>query len=269
MKNPFDYFDKIYCINLDSRPDRWEQAKSEFEKVGILDRVERFSACVGNEIVNGSTGPRARHLGVDGDQIVDGELSKHNQTKWKQLDGITMSMLTCIKNAKENNFDNVLIFEDDVEFLNFDKALFSNTLKSLDKVDWEIFYLGTSFDIRQFKTEKQIKNSAELVSPNLMKLNARTFCIHATAIHKSCYDRLLFNDDIVVDWKTQTIIDHTSRVCTIDGLYAHRIEERYCSFPLVAVQRIGESDINCGLEINRKNRMVEQFEKIGKIKNGK
>ena len=47
MKNPFDYFDKIFCINLDSRPDRWESVQKEFDKVGILDRVERFSALTG------------------------------------------------------------------------------------------------------------------------------------------------------------------------------------------------------------------------------
>ena len=31
--NPFDYFDKIFCINLDSRPDRWKQVQTEFDKV--------------------------------------------------------------------------------------------------------------------------------------------------------------------------------------------------------------------------------------------
>jgi GR25 family glycosyltransferase involved in LPS biosynthesis len=127
MRNPFDYFDKIYCINLDSRPDRWEQAKSEFEKVEILDRVERFSACVGKAEVNGSVGPRARHLGVDDDQIVDGELNRDNRTLWRQLDGVTLSMLTCIKNAKDLGCDNVLIFEDDVEFVQYDEAQFGAT----------------------------------------------------------------------------------------------------------------------------------------------
>ena len=29
----FDYFDAIYCINLDKRPDRWEWVKKEFEKI--------------------------------------------------------------------------------------------------------------------------------------------------------------------------------------------------------------------------------------------
>jgi hypothetical protein len=44
MKNPFDYFDAIYCINLDRRTDRWEAVKREFAKIDILDRVIRFSA---------------------------------------------------------------------------------------------------------------------------------------------------------------------------------------------------------------------------------
>lgn len=31
------YFDKVYCVNMDKRPDRWEQAKKEFKKLGIED----------------------------------------------------------------------------------------------------------------------------------------------------------------------------------------------------------------------------------------
>ena len=42
MNNPFDYFDEIYCINLDHRKDRWQHAQEEFKKVGILDRVQRY-----------------------------------------------------------------------------------------------------------------------------------------------------------------------------------------------------------------------------------
>ena len=36
------YFDKIYCINLDSRPDRWKECLEEFKKIGIDDIVERL-----------------------------------------------------------------------------------------------------------------------------------------------------------------------------------------------------------------------------------
>ena len=44
VDNPFDFFDAIYCINLDERTDRWEHSVKQFEKLGILDKVQRFSA---------------------------------------------------------------------------------------------------------------------------------------------------------------------------------------------------------------------------------
>lgn len=40
---------KILCINLDSRPDRWEKVQAEFDRIGLV--VERFAACTGNNRV--------------------------------------------------------------------------------------------------------------------------------------------------------------------------------------------------------------------------
>lgn len=34
------FFDKIYCINLDSRPDRWEECEEEFKRINW--KVDRF-----------------------------------------------------------------------------------------------------------------------------------------------------------------------------------------------------------------------------------
>jgi len=34
------FFDKIYCINLDSRPDRWEECEDEFKRINW--KVDRF-----------------------------------------------------------------------------------------------------------------------------------------------------------------------------------------------------------------------------------
>ena len=42
--NPFDFFEEIYCINLDHRTDRWKLAQEEFDQLGILGKVQRFSA---------------------------------------------------------------------------------------------------------------------------------------------------------------------------------------------------------------------------------
>jgi GR25 family glycosyltransferase involved in LPS biosynthesis len=81
MSNPFDFFDHIYCINLDKRKDRWEEVQKEFESVGIADKVQRFSAI----------------------ENTDGRV------------GVIQSNLALIKMAKENNWDNIMVFEDDAK----------------------------------------------------------------------------------------------------------------------------------------------------------
>ena len=45
-----DNFEKIYCINLDRRTDRWEESLIEFKKWGIEGNVERYSAVDGKSL---------------------------------------------------------------------------------------------------------------------------------------------------------------------------------------------------------------------------
>jgi hypothetical protein len=46
-----NYFDKIYCINLDRRIDRWEHFLNQSKKIN-LDNFERVSAIDGNKLNN-------------------------------------------------------------------------------------------------------------------------------------------------------------------------------------------------------------------------
>jgi GR25 family glycosyltransferase involved in LPS biosynthesis len=107
---PFDFFDEIFCINLDRRADRWELAQKEFNKLGILNKVTRFSA------------------------IENAHAEK----------GCFESHLQCIFSAKERGLNNVLIFEDDVAFLPCysEKKLIKSMELLHEKDDWEFFYLG-------------------------------------------------------------------------------------------------------------------------------
>lgn len=109
--NPFDYFEEIYCINLDTRPDRWEHAQKEFKKVGILDRVKRYSAI------------------------------KHDDGRI----GLIQSNLDIIKDAKKRKLKNVFIFEDDFEFL-VDNPLeiLEESIKQAEGIKWHLFYLGAN-----------------------------------------------------------------------------------------------------------------------------
>ena len=47
-----DYFDKIYCVNLDERTDRWEQAKKEFTKLkNCTFYPDLNNACINADII--------------------------------------------------------------------------------------------------------------------------------------------------------------------------------------------------------------------------
>lgn len=111
MNNPFDYFDEMYCINLDDRTDRWEHAQKEFEKAGIKDRVQRFSAI----------------------REKDGRV------------GIIKSNLGIVKLAKKKNLKNVLVFEDDVTFIvDNPQEVLAKSLEQVGNLDWNLFYLGAN-----------------------------------------------------------------------------------------------------------------------------
>lgn len=107
--NSFDYFDEIYCINLDKRTSRWELTQQEFKKLGILDRVKRFSAI---DNLGGKRGCFESHMKI-------------------------------IHMAKEKNLRNVFIFEDDVAVLPcYSHGKFEKSINYLKQQTWEFFYMG-------------------------------------------------------------------------------------------------------------------------------
>ena len=136
MNNPFDYFDAIYCINLDERTDRWEHCLTQFEKLGISDRVERFSAakCSSSSERNiiakqrfGLEGPGSRRFPQPG------------------AVGCSISHLDIIKLAKTRGLENVLVFEDDIKVVKDWEESLGMALVDLDNFDWHLFYLGWTF----------------------------------------------------------------------------------------------------------------------------
>ena len=144
------YFKDIFCINLDQRKDRWEEACSEFDRVGLKD-VERFSAVDGSKLEK----PKF---------ILPGEL------------GILESNLSLVRHAKENNLPHYLMLEDDV--------VFGPELKNLDKFmnnipdDWDMIYFGGN---HRYGSPPQVINETTL------KLHY-TVAIHCVAVKSTVYD---------------------------------------------------------------------------------
>jgi GR25 family glycosyltransferase involved in LPS biosynthesis len=146
MSNPFDYFDAIYCINLDERVDRWKHAQEEFSKVGILDRVKRFSAI----------------------KEQDGRV------------GVIKSNLEIVKSAKTQKLNNVLVFEDDVQFITTEPLkVLEAAVNQIQGINWHLFYLGANTH------DKLIK-----FKPNLILLK-NAFAVHSMAYNKLAYDSFI------------------------------------------------------------------------------
>ncbi|MCJ8501608.1 glycosyltransferase [Desulfatitalea alkaliphila] len=110
MHTPWDFFDKIYCISLAERNDRRQEARVQFQRVGLSRRVDFV--------------------------IVD----KH-PTDCEQ--GIYESHLHCMRQGLADGAESIMIFEDDVVFDRFSHQCLSDATAFLASLPtWHLFFLG-------------------------------------------------------------------------------------------------------------------------------
>jgi GR25 family glycosyltransferase involved in LPS biosynthesis len=191
MNNSFDFFDKIYCINLDERTDRWEHAQEQFKSINILDKVERFSAI----------------------KDTDGRI------------GIIKSNLKILKISKYKNFKNLLIFEDDIQFINNPIENLTLALEQLKTLNFSLFYLGANTHIPLKK-----------ISDNLYLLK------NAYAAHAICYNNIIFNQAIRQFDNTNKITKHDD----ILDVWLAKVQDKYNCYvvnPIIATQMPSFSNI--------------------------
>jgi glycosyl transferase, family 25 len=119
----FNLIDKIYVINMDKDKERMSILDKKLKKMGI--EYERIS-------------------GIDGKKKYK-ELKDKTKIRPGQL-GCLMSHIKILEKAKNNNYQNILIFEDDVIFC---KNFIEKLVKLLKKVkqnegNFDVLYLGCS-----------------------------------------------------------------------------------------------------------------------------
>lgn len=140
MAKPFDFFELIHCINLPNASERLTQVSNEFTKLDILDRVKFIHATPPIEGISISS-PSSKL------KFPKGEI------------GVSLSQSKAIISALNNKSDNVLIFEDDVQFFPHCIPTLHEALQELPK-DWDVLYLGGK------PTTQMIK-----VSPNICRVS--------------------------------------------------------------------------------------------------
>lgn len=201
------FFDHIYCINLDKRTDRWKLMNDYFTKNGIT--VTRFSA-------------------VDGTKIDVSHLD-HKKLKDKGLGavGCSMSHLNIIKDAKENGYDKILIFEDDCIFEpNFIDIAYDVLMDLPD--NWHMIYLAG-----------MKRDAVTDITDKLQQCTGIT-TTHCYGVHSSLYDTLI-----------DTILTTTYAVDRLYQVEIHPKYNCYISNKQLVFQTAGYSDVTFNNESNR------------------
>jgi GR25 family glycosyltransferase involved in LPS biosynthesis len=118
----WEYFDKFYCISTEERADRRAEAKVQFEKVGLTDKVEFVI------------------------------VQKHpNNCE----EGIYNSHMTCINKGLQAGAATIAIFEDDIVFDRFSPAGLKNCIAFLSGADqWNALFFGCLVS-KSIKTENR------------------------------------------------------------------------------------------------------------------
>jgi len=193
MNNPFKFFDKIYCINLKERTDRWENCIKNFEKYEIhnFERIEAIK-------VNGDLHPKRK-----------GQI------------GCALSFAKCFNKISSENISRALIFEDDFEFKDEKEILFNKMNKSLSELpnDWDSIYFGATL-VNDYGF-----NPIEKYTENLYKLNS-AHCLHSIGISSNGVKKIfqLFNNN--ENWH----IDLINNYGIIDVFFAKDYQRKTKSF---------------------------------------
>lgn len=119
----FTFFDKSYIINLPERLDRRQEMEQELKRFGLSEsssKIKFFPAIKPNE---------------------QGEFPSIGAR------GCFLSHLAILKEAKSQNFHNLLIMEDDLSFRNLLVEHQDAVTKELHRLSWDFAYLGHSLNL--------------------------------------------------------------------------------------------------------------------------
>lgn len=177
-----NFFDKIYVINLAKRTDRMQQAIEQLTKYNIP--FERWEAI----------------------ENKDG------------AEGLRLTMIELFTHCIENNYQNCLIFEDDVDFLEPDmNNIMEDAIEQLPP-DYHILYLGA-----------QLCKMPVFYWRNLLIVQ------DAYATHAAAYSNAAMKEILNSEFKSP-----------IDNFFVKTIQKKgkcFCVYPLIASQIPSHSDI--------------------------
>lgn len=179
----WDFFDRLYCISLREREDRRQSALYEFSKVGLANRVEFI--------------------------IVERVSNDFEREVYE-------SHMLCLQKGLKAGANNIVIFEDDVEFDRFNPESLRKCTEFLKQHPaWKVFLLGAL-----------IRSSARTTESFVQKVRYQSLT-HAYAVNRHYAATIAY-----VPWSG--IVN--------DTLFRPLKDDVYAMYPMCAFQKNFTSD---------------------------
>lgn len=224
-----EQFQKIYCLNLDERSDRWQICQENFDKYNI--NGERFP---GLKVANG--------------------VYKNEPKKRIGQIGCALSFCAMIDNAINEDYASVVFLEDDFDFQGEPQEV----KQAIDKAylelpeNWDMLYFGANV------VDHFYKNPLEAYSDNLFKLNS-AYALHSVAISKRGLLKIknYFIDSTYKNWGLEMI----SKFEAIDVFFAQVFQKENNCFianELLCLQRPDFSSIESAF-FDYNQLMIDRF----------
>jgi hypothetical protein len=163
--------DGVLAVNLDNRPDRWQDFQAVVADFIPADKLHRLPATLGVDLPGYGTQPWFR--------------GRKRDRTWAGRAGCALSHRAAIAEAKQRNWRTVLILEDDIELEPELADVLAKLPAALQAVEWDVCYLGFTDPVSPFRTLSEL--SAAHCLCDVYGCNTA----HAYLLRNSTYDLLL------------------------------------------------------------------------------
>ena len=217
----WDMIDGVLVVNLDSRPDRWQDVQMRTAGFIPAHKLHRLPATLGAALPGFGVPPWFR--------------GRKRDKTWAGRAGCALSHRAAIACARQQGWRTVLILEDDIELEPALAAVAAELPQALKDSDWDVCYLGFTDPVSPYRT------LAALPAGHRLCAVAGCNTAHAYVLKESTFDWLLQRlprEGDVWSW--------ISRHRAIDRWYYRNLARRFkvCAVsPSIINQQVGFSDI--------------------------
>lgn len=213
--------DGVLVVNLDSRPDRWQQVQALANGLIPAEKLQRLPATAGINLPGYGERPWFR--------------GRKRDKTWAGRAGCALSHRAAIAHARQSGWRSVLILEDDIEPSPSLPAVLASLPAALSANDWDVCYLGYTDPVSPYRT------LAELPEGHALCQVSGCSTTHAYILRDTTFEWLLGRLP-----EPHRVWQWTSRHRAIDRWYYRNLARRFvvtAVSPALINQQAGFSDI--------------------------